>query len=482
MTTDRQAQLLRHAQPVALIAENGEILSCTPAFRQTCAALLTRDGNRLEIKTWQHVGLEFETQTRTVSRQIRHAQTTIQCVFQRPEPDGVTVCTASDVTGLAAALETARQAKEKLDDIGRLVSDWLWECDTEMDLTYVSARVTDNLGVHPLELCGKNLFDLCTFPAGRNDPRQLFRTRSPFRDEEVSIGGGDGENRLFRLSALPIFDSAGTFLGYRGTAADITEARRREADLLRAKEEAEVANRTKTEFLANMSHELRTPLNAVIGFAEVMREGVFGALPDRYKDYASDIIESARHLLGIINEILDVSKSEVGRIELHENTFDLTQAIRSAMRLVNERAAQAAVSLRSAAPDTPMFVVADEQKLKQILLNILSNAVKFTPRKGAIEIGTDQDADGLWIRVADTGIGMTADEIDVAMTPFGQVESSFSRSHEGTGLGLPLAKSMVELHGGRLVVESEPGKGTTVSFNLPSWRLSAEAPASLAAG
>ena len=479
MTTDRQEQLLQHAQPVALIADDGKILACTPAFRQTCATLLTENGTRLSAETWKAVVLEFETQPRTVSRQIRQAQTTIQCVFRRPEADGVTVCTASDVTGLMATLETARQAKEKLDNIGRLVSDWLWECDTELNLTYVSARVTDNLQVQPLELQGKNLLRLCSF---NGDPQRLFRTRGPFRDEEVRILGGDGENHIFRLSGLPIFDHAGTYLGYRGTAADITKDRRHEAGLLRAKKEAEVANRTKTEFLANMSHELRTPLNAIIGFAEIMREGVFGILPDRYKDYASDIVDSARHLLNIINEILDVSKSEIGQLELHESTFDLRVAIGSAMRLVNGRAMDAAISLRPTETETPMYVNADEQKVKQILLNILSNAVKFTPRDGTVEVSSEQDTDGLWIRVTDTGIGMTTEEIELAMAPFGQVESAFSRSHQGTGLGLPLAESMVELHGGRLTVESESGKGTTVSFNLPLWRLSTEAPASLATG
>ncbi len=481
MTTDSQAELLRHAQPVALIEPDGAIRSCTPAFREVCASLLNKRSTGIGRQLWRELTIELETQPHTVSRQIKKAQTTIQCIFRRSEHAELTICTASDVSGLVAALEAARQAKEKLEDIGRLVSDWLWECDTELDLTYISARVADNLRVHPLELRGRNLLDLCTFPATEGDPQRLFATRSPFRDKEVHIVGGDNEKHVFRLSALPIFDNNGVFLGYRGTAADITEARRREADLLRAKEEAEVANRTKTEFLANMSHELRTPLNAIIGFAEVMREGIFGTLSGRYQNYIADIIDSARHLLNIINEILDVSKSEVGRLELNQATFDVTLAIRSAMRLVNERARNAGITLRSTGMGKPLFVIADEQKVKQILLNMLSNAVKFTPGDGDIEVSLDQDVDGLWIRVTDTGIGMTPEEVELALTPFGQVESSFSRSHEGTGLGLPLAKAMVEIHGGRLTVVSEPGGGTTVGFNLPPSRLSTEAPR-LAAG
>ena len=340
MTRDLHSDLLQHAQPLALVGPDGTIRASTPAFRDACGQLLTTDGGKIAAEVWQTVSLDLGAQPTGVSRQIKLAQRTIQCVFHRPNADETTVCIANDVTGLVAALETARQAKEKLEDIGRLVSDWLWECDTDLNLTYISARVTDNLRVHPLELRGKNLLDLCTFAPSQNDPVQLFQNRGPFRDEEVRIIGGDGEPRMFRLSALPIFDNDGAFLGYRGTAADITEARRRETDLLRAKEEAEVANRTKTEFLANMSHELRTPLNAIIGFAEVMREGVFGKLSGRYGEYINDIIESARHLLSIINEILDVSKSEVGKLDLHESTFAPAQVVQSTIRLIGERAHQ----------------------------------------------------------------------------------------------------------------------------------------------
>ena len=481
VTRDPHSDLLQYAQPIAQIGLDGTIQVSTPAFRDACKQLLAADASRVSPDVWQTVSLELATQPTGVSRQIKLAERTIQCVFHRPDAGETTVCIAEDVTGLVAALETARHAKEKLEDIGRLVSDWLWECDTDLNLTYISARVTDNLRVHPLELRGKNLLDLCTFAPSQNDPVQLFQNRCPFRDEEVQIVGGDGDSRMFRLSALPIFDNAGVFLGYRGTAADVTEARRREADLLRAKEEAEVANRTKTEFLANMSHELRTPLNAIIGFAEVMREGVFGRLSVRYAEYVNDIIESARHLLNIINEILDVSKSEVGKLDLHESTFDPSRVVQTTIRLVGERAHQAGVSLHTDDLARTPLVQADEQKTKQIMLNLLSNAVKFTPRNGRVSVTMEQDGEGLWLRVADTGIGMTADEVELAMTPFGQVESSFSRSHEGTGLGLPLAKAMAELHGGRLTVESTPGKGTTVSFNLPRSRL-AEGEVARAAG
>ncbi len=477
MKNDSQSDLMQHAQPLALIAGDGTIQSSTPAFQQACAPLLTAKGTQIAPDLWQALSLELQAKPSGASRQIKQADRTIRCVFHCPQGSDDVVCTATDVTGLVAALETARQAKEKLEDIGRLVSDWLWECDTDLNFTYISARVTDNLRVHPLELRGKNVLDICDFAPGSQDPEELFQTRCPFRDQIVQIVGGDGETRTFRLSALPIFDNHGTFLGYRGTAADITEARRRETDLLRAKEEAEVANRTKTEFLANMSHELRTPLNAIIGFAEVMREGVFGKLSGRYGEYVNDIIDSARHLLNIINDILDVSKSEVGKLDLHESTFEPASVVQSTLRLVGERAQQAGITLRSEDMAENQLVYADEQKTKQILLNMLSNAVKFTARDGEVVISVNRDDEGLWFRVTDNGIGMSAEEIELAMTPFGQVESSFSRSHEGTGLGLPLAKAMVELHGGRLTVTSQPGKGTTVGFNLPTERLTAAEPA-----
>jgi signal transduction histidine kinase len=256
------------------------------------------------------------------------------------------------------------------------------------------------------------------------------------------------------------------------------EAQRRELSavartLAHAKEEAEAANRTKSEFLANMSHELRTPLNAIIGFSDIMRSGIFGPLDERYRGYAQDIHDSGSHLLEIITDILDLSKIEAGHLALLEEEVDLAQVLEGCERLVRERADKGGVrlSIDVAGLASLPVLLGDQIKIKQILLNLLSNAVKFTRRGGRVDVSTRVEPMGeLVIEVADTGIGMTEEQIGLALQPFRQVDSSMARRHEGTGLGLPLTKSLVELHEGTLVVESKFGVGTRILVKFPQHR------------
>ncbi len=260
---------------------------------------------------------------------------------------------------------------------------------------------------------------------------------------------------------------------------DATERRRVERALTSAKEAAEAANRAKTEFLANMSHELRTPLNAIIGFSEVMQNELFGPLgAPRYHAYATDIVNSGRHLLDIINDILDVSKAEAGQIELVEEEVDLREIVAASLRLVARRAEEGRVTLRERLAEGLPRIRADRRKMKQIIVNLLSNAVKFTPPGGHVTLEAGAAPSGApYIAVIDTGIGIAAEDLDRVLSPFGQVESAFHRNYEGTGLGLPLTKSLVELHRGRLILDSAPGLGTRVTVHLPIERLaSATAP------
>jgi PAS domain S-box-containing protein len=364
---------------------------------------------------------------------------------------------------------------ERLDDVTRLVSDWIWETDENLVLAYVSPRVTEVLGWHPRELVGRPLLELGEFVLHEGQAEPLSpRRHTPFRDLPFAMRHRDGSSRLFHVSSLPMFCPAtGAFRGFRGTARDVTELKEREHALLAAKELAEVANRSKSEFLANISHELRTPLNAIIGFSEIMRDEIFGPIGSaQYREYLGDVLDSANHLLDLINDILDVAKAEAGKLELAEAEIDMGAVFGAAIRLVRERAQRQRLELDLLVePELPP-VLADERKIKQILLNLLSNALKFTPEGGHVAASVALDPDGsLVLAVRDTGIGIAPEDIATALTPFGQVEGALSRRHEGTGLGLPLSRAMAELHGGTLSVESAIGKGTIVRVRLPPERV-----------
>ena len=229
----------------------------------------------------------------------------------------------------------------------------------------------------------------------------------------------------------------------------------------------EAANRHKSEFLANMSHELRTPLTAVIGFSEVLSQKVFGELNDKQNEYMDDIISSGRHLLSLINDILDLSKVEAGRMELDLTKFDLSNAIDNALILMRERAARHGITLRHKVDERLGEVLGDERKFKQILLNLLSNAVKFTPEGGRIDVDARLSNESVEISVSDTGIGIAPENQETIFEEFRQVGADASKKREGTGLGLTLTKKFVELHGGSIRVESAVGRGSTFTFTLP---------------
>jgi PAS domain S-box-containing protein len=260
-------------------------------------------------------------------------------------------------------------------------------------------------------------------------------------------------------------------------ALDITEQKRAEAEIRGAKEAAEAASQAKSELLANMSHELRTPLNAIIGFSEIMQAGLFGPLGSpKYDSYIADIRHSAQHLLTVITDILDLAKIEANSFRLHEAVVEPAEVIASALRLVKPRADDVGVGLRQERRHGDIVLRADETALKRVLINLLANAVKFSDPGGTVVVRSAFDARGdLAIAVIDEGIGMAPEEIPIALTPFRQVNAGLQRKYEGTGLGLPIAKELVEMHGGALVIDSAPGAGTTVTILLPAARVMAAA-------
>ena len=262
-------------------------------------------------------------------------------------------------------------------------------------------------------------------------------------------------------------------LANRGLEREISERERVERKLRDTLTEVEAANRAKSEFLAAMSHELRTPLNAIIGFSEVIKNETFGPVGSpKYREYTNDIHESGRHLLGLINDILDLSKIESGTDELREGKIEIPEIIRSSVKLVAHRAERRGLKLEIELPDQLPALRADERKLKQILVNLLSNAIKFTKAGDNVTLRAWCRMDsGYVFQIVDTGIGIAPEDIPKALSRFGQVDGDLNRQYEGTGLGLPLTKALVELHGGSLDLQSEVSVGTTVTVRFPAERI-----------
>ncbi len=291
-----------------------------------------------------------------------------------------------------------------------------------------------------------------------------------------------GETRLLRAdgtTANALYTSAALELSQRRkfqvtTIMDITLRKQMEISLRVSKDQADAANHAKSAFLASMSHELRTPLNAIIGFSEIMMNEAFGPIGTRkYIEYLQDVHLSARHLLEIINEVLDMSKIEAGKVELDEQVFNVGELLQSVSRMMVSRAFSANISLDTSVMQGLPLLRADPRLIRQVLINLVSNAIKFSGRGDTIRVSAELRPDGdLQIVVKDEGIGIPSDKIREALEPFGQIhDSSVARDQQGTGLGLPLAKAMVELHGGTLRLQSEENVGTTVTIDLPSRRL-----------
>jgi two-component system cell cycle sensor histidine kinase PleC len=260
--------------------------------------------------------------------------------------------------------------------------------------------------------------------------------------------------------------------GITGFAVDITELKRREAELEQAMSEAQVANRAKSDFLASMSHELRTPLNAIIGFADILTTELFGPLGSpRYRDYAQHIQQSGQHLLALIGDLLDISRAEANSFKIVESEFPLAELVGEAVAMVEPRALRAQIALVNTVEGGTIRLKGDRLRLVQVLLNLLSNGVKFTDAGGTVRVEAARDADGVELRVHDDGIGIAAEDLKHVAEPFFRAAQTPEHAREGTGLGLTLSKQFVLLHGGTFAIESEPGRGTLVRIRLPASRV-----------
>lgn len=284
-----------------------------------------------------------------------------------------------------------------------------------------------------------------------------------------SLAGAEGEDR----NELMILTSSFNTMLDEISARD-QQLKKQNIDLEKAKDAAEGANRAKSQFLANISHELRTPLNAVIGFSSILMNQLFGPLGDqKYWEYAKDINESGTHLLDIINDILDLSKAEAGKLDMNFEEVHIGKSVNKCITILSERAEKGKVSITADVPKTLPPIVADRLRFIQILLNVLSNAVKFTKPGGKVSVSVrTQDREGevthFIVTIQDTGIGMSREDMDKAFQSFGQVDSGLNRKYEGTGLGLPLTKKLMDLHHGVITFDSELGVGTTVTLTFPA--------------
>jgi PAS domain S-box-containing protein len=371
-------------------------------------------------------------------------------------------------------------AYEELKAIVDVASDGIITLDHDGSILGFSAGAEAIFGVTETDVAGKHFATLL-----KSESRKLWRDYlAGFSGPGLASVFNDGRELVATTregNSIPLFVSVSRLQSPKSRAAlcavvrDITTWKRTEQELREAKELAENANRQKSDFLARISHELRTPLNAIMGFSEVMRTERFGELRnDKYRGYANDIHTSGEHLLALINDLLDLSKVEAGKLELNFTAESIAEATDHAMRLLQEEARTARVLMRTAFPAKLPRVVADHRALRQIMLNLISNAVKYTNAGGQVVVSASVEQDGsMAVRVKDTGIGMTEEEVQDALQPFTRVDSP-NRARQGTGLGLPLTKALTEANRARFHLSSSPNEGTLAEILFPGTRVLAE--------
>jgi len=305
------------------------------------------------------------------------------------------------------------------------------------------------------------------------DKHFMLLSKGQFLIDEIHRWKRKDETHVWgAINAHPVYDDEGWILYYEGTFTDMNARVKAELALKKAKEDAEFANRAKSEFLANMSHELRTPLNAIIGFSEIMRSEAFGALGhSNYKEYSDDIHSAGGHLLQVINDVLDVAKIEAGQLQLYERKVNIQNIVTSCFRMLSVRASEAEVLLVDEVSADLANFFGDETRIKQIFVNLLSNAVKFTKPGGKITVKVFLQADqSMCVKIVDTGIGIAKKDISRVLARFGQVQTTYARTNEGTGLGLTLVQLITDLHGGEFTIESVLEVGTTCTITFPPER------------
>ncbi len=443
--------------------------------------------------TRQNVSVEETIKIKNNPRQFRSRH------FPVCDDDGNVIAvggTYVDCTEKVRTLGHESLMQERFRDFARATSDWYWEIDRDFNITYVSDRLTAITGKPGLLMKGKCFEDIGEMKSdsqGQNQTEMDFLgAMKPFRDQLFLIKNSEGDLIYNHLSGVPIFDNAtGEFRGYRGAGMDVTasyiaqqetlavqksledtleELTNKNVQLDLASAESEAALGAKSEFLAAMSHELRTPLNAIIGFAEAMKMEVFGNLNPQYVSYSNDIMSAGKHLLALINDVLDVAVLESGKIKLDAECISLREIIDKALKLIVLRANRKHLDIDEITVPEDFLIHVDERRAVQIFVNLFSNAVKFTPDFGKVGLKVSQkDAGTVAVTVWDTGIGIPADQQKLVFEKFHQAtDNIYSRKEEGTGLGLHISQHLARQMGGNITLRSVINEGSefTVTFNL----------------
>lgn len=478
---------------------SGDIIEANPAFQRLnaslggCETMVAVPGVRAGV---QRCALLAQTVTRPQALEIdgetRHYWLRFVPII---DADGTVVGVGGacqDWTAQLGRLNSAMLDQARFRDFARASSDWFWETDAAWRLTAVSDRLTGVLGQPTFGLIGKPVLSLGRLEANIAGERPIDRAmleHAPFRDQLFVLETDVGEAALFHLSGVPMFDDKGRFIGYRGAGMDVTrvylmeeEARstrrsletamgelsRKNVALDAASAQAQAALQAKNEFLAAMSHELRTPLNAIIGFAEAMQMQVFGNLTPHYVAYANDIVTAGHHLLGLINDVLDVSVIETGEIALTIETVSLANLLDQARSLLVLRAEAKRLDMSTVRCAEDIRVLADERRALQIFVNLLTNAVKFTPEGGRIGVDVGRKGDLVTCTVWDTGTGIAPANHERVFEKFQQcVNDAYHGKPEGTGLGLHISRQLARLMHGDISLESELGQGARFTVALP---------------
>ncbi len=379
--------------------------------------------------------------------------------------------TSQDITDIKLREMALATSEARFSDFAQTASDWFWESDADMRLSYLSGRFRELFPLDANVIMGQRPWDLDADGPDKMPwtwVRQRVGAGQPFRNARFALRAPSGQEQWVAFHGKPVLDDDGIVIGYRGTATDVTAVVQAEQDLRAAKERAESASEAKSIFLQTMSHELRTPLNAVIGFGEMIAGQCLGGdLDARYAGYARNIVDSGNQLLELVNDILDMSRLETRAYTLSPEDIDVVALVDEAVHWIHGRAIESGVCLRREDLATPLHARVDGALLRQVLLHLLANAVRFTPEGGQVRVGGHRRDGALTLWVRDTGIGIPEHEQERVFEPFVQVAREQNHYHAGTGLGLPLCRRLVGLHGGTIRLDSQPHHGTTVTVAVP---------------